>query len=285
MNNLLDTIITGTRPQPRRCLLYGPHGIGKSTWAAKADGHVFIDIEDGLSNIYCSRLPVVSDWNEVRSQIAALVTQDHDYKVLIIDTADALEGIVTQHVVARDGKQSVEDYGYGKGYVKVAEFFRDTVLKALDTVRSRRGMHVVLTAHSKIVKFEAPDLDSYDRYEPKLNKHVSALIQEWADEVFFTNYKVMTRKTDEGFGNRRTLAVGTGEGGAGERKVWTVERPSALAKSRLDLPAEMDLDWSAYAHHFPQADNEDQQVIPADTVNEDEQKDAAIDAEQIKEAS
>ncbi len=222
MINLLDTVITGAKPQPRRALLYGPHGIGKSTWAAKADGHIFINLEDGLSDIECRRLPVVSEWNDIRAQIAALVTQPHSYRVLIIDTADALEAIVTRHVIARDGKQSVEDYGYGKGYVKVAEFFRDTVLKALDTLRSRRGMHIVLTAHAKIEKFEAPDLESYDRYAPKLNRHASQLVQEWADEVLFTNYKVMTRKTDEGFGNRRTLAIGTGDGGAGERKVWTV---------------------------------------------------------------
>lgn len=272
IKSLLYHVTMGPRPRPRRCLLYGPHGIGKSTWAAKAEGSIYIDLEDGLADIDCTRMPEVArSWSDVRVQIGALYTDPHDFKVLVVDTADALESLVLQHVCADAGKDSIEDFGYGKGYIKAAEFFRDKVLKALDTLRERRGMHIVLTAHSKIEKFEAPDLDSYDRYGPKLNKHISALIQEWADEVLFVNYRVLTRKTEEGFGNKRTLAIGLGEGGAGERVVWTVERPAALAKSRLNLPAEMPLEWDAYAEHFPAAP-----TAPADTINEDGDADDLI---------
>jgi len=48
-------------------------------------------------------------------------------------------------------------------------------------------------AHARIERFENPETDAYDRYSPRLNKHASALIQEWCDEVLFATYKVHTR--------------------------------------------------------------------------------------------
>jgi len=43
-----------------------------------------------------------------------------------------------------------------------------------------------MIAHSKIVRFEAPDaLAAYDRYELKLSKQSSPLLKEFADELWF----------------------------------------------------------------------------------------------------
>lgn len=248
--SLLETVTTGTIAAPRRCMIYGPHGIGKSTWAAGAPGAIFINLEDGLNDIDCARFPLAPSFAEFRAQIAALYTGEHAYTTLVIDTADWLENLVLREVCTEGGKESIEDFGYGKGYVKAAEFFRNKVLAALDKLRLTRGMHIVLTAHAKIEKFEDPGLDSYDRYSPKLNKHISAVVQEWADEVLFCNYEVLIRKTDEGFGQKRALAVGADGDGAGKRVIYTIERPHAIAKSRLPLPGKMPLQWAAYSQHF-----------------------------------
>jgi hypothetical protein len=43
-------------------------------------------------------------------------------------------------------------------------------------------MMVVLIAHAKIKRFENPETEAYDRYSPRLNKHASALVQEWCDD-------------------------------------------------------------------------------------------------------
>jgi hypothetical protein len=106
-------------------------------------------------------------------------------------------------------------------------------------------MTVVLIAHAKIERFENPETDSYDRYSPRLHKLASHVIQEWCDEVFFATYKVYTKQADEGFNRKKAKGIGTGE-----RVMFTTERPSHLAKNRLNLPDELPLDWQAYAAHF-----------------------------------
>ncbi|MFN9292481.1 MAG: AAA family ATPase, partial [Planctomyces sp.] len=44
-------ITTGKKAVPRRVMLYGTHGIGKSSWAAQAPGVLFLNVEDGLNDI------------------------------------------------------------------------------------------------------------------------------------------------------------------------------------------------------------------------------------------
>jgi hypothetical protein len=114
------------------------------------------------------------------------------------------------------------------------------VLDELKKLRDERSMMVILIAHCAVQRFEDPRTEAYDRYVPKLHKHINGTIQEWCEEVLFANYKVFVRKDGDGFQERR-LGVGTGE-----RVIYTSEKPSHLAKNRLALPEELPLAFSAY---------------------------------------
>ena len=114
----------------------------------------------------------------------------------------------------------------------------------LNALRSKRGMCVILLAHAKVEKFEDPEHSSYDRYSPRLHKHATALITEWADAVLFATRKIITKTEDGGFGRDRTIAAGLGKDG-GERVLRTVGSPACVAKNRYDLPAELPLSWPA----------------------------------------
>ena len=243
VDSLLETITTGTVPRPRKCLLYGVHGIGKSTWAAGADHPVFIDLEDGLAEIDCKKFPVAQSTADVLAQLTSLRSGDHEFQTVIIDSVDWLERIIWGEVCRNAGKESIESISFGKGYGEATAVMA-RILAALTSLRNNTEMNVVLLAHSQIEKFESPGLDTYDRYSPKLHKKASALVQEWADETLFANYRVMVQQKDEGF-KTRTKAVGSGE-----RIIYTCERPSHLAKSRLKLPVEIEMTWSAYSEHF-----------------------------------
>ena len=130
---------------------------------------------------------------------------------------------------------------YAKGYVFALDAWRE-VLAGLDALRSERGMQVILIAHAAVEKFANPETETYDRYAPRLNKHASALVQEWCDEVLFATYRVLTKSTDEGFNRKRIQGVGSGE-----RVLKATERPAHVAKNRLGLPDELPLDFRAYA--------------------------------------
>ena len=228
-----------------RSLLYGTQGIGKSTWAAMADRTIFIPTEDGLNDIDCQSFPLVESYDDAMDCIAELYSGEHDFGTVAIDSADWLEKFVWRQVCQQRGVESIEDVGYGKGYVFALAQWND-ILGGLTALRDHRNMSIILLAHANIERFNDPGTDPYDRYAPRLHKHTAALLQEWCDEVFFATYKVMTKQSEEGFGKKRTRAVGEGE-----RVIRTTERPSHYAKNRIaGLPDELPLDYRAYAVHL-----------------------------------
>ena len=238
---LLDKIHKGKKIAPRRIMLYGIQGIGKSTFAAMSEKPTFIQTEEGLNEIDCESFPLVETYEQIMESVKELYQEKHNYKTVVIDSLDWAERMIWLYVCQNRNVDSIEDFGYGKGYMYAEDPWRN-MLAGLDVLRKDRGMTIILIAHSKIEKFENPETDTYIRYAPRLHKLAAAMIQEWCDEVLFASYKVHTKQTDEGFNKKRTQGIGTGE-----RILKTEERPSYVAKNRLNLPHELPLDWRAYA--------------------------------------
>lgn len=244
--SLLDRVKKGPSPRPRRTVLYGVHGIGKSSWAAQWPNAVFVPTEDGIADLDVASFPLCRDMNDAYQAIIELGGGEHEFQTIVVDSADWMERLIWKKVCENEGKKAITDFPYGTGYGKSASIFSD-VLGALNCCRDV-GMHVVVLAHCEIKRFENPEGDSYDRYVPKLHRDTAALLQEWSDEVLFACYKVNVRKTDEGgFSKERGVGLGTGE-----RVVRTTERPAHLAKNRLGLPDEIPLSFDAYSQYLPE---------------------------------
>src|SRR4051812_7172151 len=146
--------------------------------AAQFPSPVFLDTEGGTHHLDVARFPAPKTWDDVTKTITALVSEPHEFKTLVVDTADWLEKLLVEDVCCRANKTSTEEFGYGKGYVVLAE----EVTKFLASLNAllARGMHVLLLAHCRIAKFEQPDAaGAYDRYELKLTKQVAPLVKEW----------------------------------------------------------------------------------------------------------
>lgn len=242
---MLSGIVSGKRARPRRVLLYGTHGIGKSSWAASSPKPIVLATEDGLDDVGCDRTPLLTKTADVARWLIDLAgPEEHGYQTVVIDSLDWLEKLIWQATCEDDGKKDLESFGFGKGYVKAVNRW-EKLLAMLDGCRAR-GMNVVLLAHAKIERFSPPDADAYDRWQPDLHKLAAPLLQEWADEVFFATYRVNTIQREEKFGQQRTRAIGSGE-----RIVYTSEAPTHAAKRRISLPDTMPLDWSEYQKHWP----------------------------------
>lgn len=252
----LQGVISGRRPQPRRTFIYGVGGIGKSSFAAKSDAPIFLDLEDGLGDIDCARFPLPDTFKKVEDAIASLQTEDHEFKTIVIDGVEILEQLIWAQVCADGDPQNpkkkilnIEGFGYGRGYTIALAKWR-WLLESLDALRRHRGMGAILIGHSKIEKFEAPDTQNYDRYMPRVHKQAAALLMEWADEVFFATWGVFVHGDEE---RQKGKAVGTGE-----RILRTVEQPFAMAKNRLGMKEDIPLEWAEYAKHFQGAVKEDE---------------------------
>lgn len=239
--SLMNQIQRGKVEMPRRVLVYGTQGIGKSTFGSMADRPVFIQTEDGLGGIDCERFPLATRYGDVLSALAELYTEPHEFGTVVLDSLDWLERLIWAEVCRARGVESIEDIGYQKGYTFALTQWRE-VLEGLNALRTDRGMQIILIAHARIERFENPETDAYDRYVPRLHKLASALVQEWCDEVLFATYRVHTRKVGEQFGQDKHKGIGTGE-----RIIRTTERPAHVAKNRLSLPDEIPLDYRIYA--------------------------------------
>jgi hypothetical protein len=223
------TIQRGKITRPQKATIFGPEGVGKSTLASQMPEPVFIDTEGGTHHLDVARFPEIKTWDDVVAATTKLATADHGFKTLVIDTADWLEKRLAEHVCRKASKDSIEDFGFGKGHVIVAEEFAK-FLTSLD-VLLKRGMHVVFLAHSTVKKFESPEqAGSYDRYELKLSKQVAPLLKEWSDLLLFANY--VTKVAEGDTGKRRGV-------GGRERVLFTTHTAAYDSKNRHGLPEKL----------------------------------------------
>lgn len=227
-------ITKGAQVKPIKSVIYGHEGIGKSTLASKLPGAVFIDIEQGTNQLDVARLPRPRTWTELLSEIAEIANNDYGIETLVIDTADAAEQLCIAHVCAGAGKKSIEEWGYGKGYVLV----RDEFLKLVDMLSelTARGTNVCILAHACISRVETPEESaSYDRWTLKLidTKRTSdaALLKEWADLLLFLDYKTYVEVNENGCGKAR----------GGKRVIKCTHAATYDAKNRYNLPDEIPL--------------------------------------------
>lgn len=232
----LGNVQRGTISAPLRIVLYGPEGVGKSTFAAGAPDAIFLCSEDGTNELDVARLRPKT-WEEIFEALAMLTSETHGYKTLVLDTLDWAEQQCWQHVCRRDRKESIEAYGYGRGYVVAHEEFRRLVV-ALDRLRDSKGMQIVCLAHSWIKSFKNPDGEDFDRFELKLQRLVAPIWKEWPDVLLFANYEVTTRENER----KRTVGVSTGA-----RYVFTQHTAAWDAKNRHNLPVALPLSWDDLA--------------------------------------
>ena len=244
---MLTDIITAPAPPPPRLVVYGSEGVGKSSFAASAPRPIFIPTEDGLGRIDCHRFPVVTSYADFVTRLGQVVSEEHDYQTLVVDTADWLEKLIWAEVARKQSKPSIEDIGYGKGYVFALDQWKE-VIGGLDAANAR-GMAVVVLAHSKIEKFNDPEGPSYDRYTLRLHREADAYLREWADAVLFATRRVRVEKEDLGFNKTRAIAKGIGADG-GDRMLRTVPSPACTAKNRFGITGDIPLSWNALAEYL-----------------------------------
>lgn len=242
--------------EPPSMILYGVEKIGKSSFGSNMDDAIFIPTEPGLGNIDCETFPLCETYENVLESLTSLATETHNYKSLVIDSADWLESLLWNYLCREHGTDSIEkvDGGYGKGFGVALEKWRE-YFQYLDYLKREKGMAILQIAHSKIKEVKSPDSDIYDKYTIKLQdgKNTSAanLLFEYADIILFANYKTNTVKEKVSKDMNRNRAIGTGA-----RFLYTEERPAFKAGNRYGLPAEIPFDkegvcWTTIKNHIP----------------------------------
>lgn len=226
-------ITSGKIHTAQKVVIYGPEGIGKSTFAARFPEPLFIDTEGSTKHMDVRRFEKPLSWEMLMDEVKYTI-ENRPCKTLVIDTADWAERLCISDICARYKKNGIEDFGYGNGYVYLMEQFGKLLNLLEDVVDAE--INVVLTAHAIMRKFEQPDeVGAYDRWELKLTKKVAPMVKEWADMLLFANYKTFAVAVDD---------KGTKHKAQGGRRVmYTAHHPCWDAKNRHSLAEELPFDY------------------------------------------
>lgn len=227
-----------SKPQDRPVIvtICGDSGMGKTTLAATFPKPVVIRAEDGLQAIPSESrpdaFPLIHKEEELWQQLAALVTEPHDYQTVIIDSVTALERLFINHVIESDSKKprSINQAlgGYGAGLAAVAALHQ-RVRKACGILNERKGMHVVFVAHADTETIELPDQDAYTRYNLRLGKKSVAPYVDDSDVVGFLKLETFTTGDGE---RKKAISDGT-------RILITYATAANISKNRYGITEEL----------------------------------------------
>lgn len=97
--HILMNIIRGKIPSAQKVVIYGPEGIGKTSFAACFPDPLFIDTEGGTKHIDVARLPAPTSWTMLLEQVQEVKKENTSVcKTLVLDTADWAEQLCIKHI-------------------------------------------------------------------------------------------------------------------------------------------------------------------------------------------
>ena len=235
-------IVSGKKQRCTITVVYGPHGVGKTTFAVQYPEALVLDVEDGCADLDVDRTPVLKTYDEL---IDALKWVYEDgakkYKTIILDSIDHAELLMHRKICQDASVESLADIEWGKGKSRALKKFGD-LLHMLSLVRDEHGVDIVVIAHDAIERVEDPETSSYDRHVPKtIIKDASPLLCEWADEVMYAHHNVRVKTEKGAFGKETNKALSRSE-----RMLRTTYKPSVIAKNRLEMEEVIPFSYEEY---------------------------------------
>ena len=228
-----QAISRGVRQAAQKIIIYGPGGVGKTKLASLTEEigvqPLFIDIEEGSNFLDVPRIdPTPETFEELLAAIRDYGMAS-DCHAIVIDSLTKAEELAIQYTLRTVPHEkghfveSVEAYGFGKGYTHVFESFLK-LLQALDAA-ARKGKHIIGICHDCTANVPNPAGEDWIRWEPRLQSPPSGKgsirhrVKEWCDHLLFVGFDTF-------------VSEGGKASGSGTRTIYSTELPTHWAKSR-----------------------------------------------------
>lgn len=256
-------------PKPPMITIVGMPGTGKTTLGALFPSAIILPTEDGtavfenwgddVQPTVLPRLPKASydamgnlqrSTRDTLNQIMdELMTTDHEYKTLVVDSITTLDMLFGHEIAARDQVKTVADAsgGFHKGYAEVASWHADFIYKC-EQLKAMKGMGVVFLAHTGIKKVRnRPDAAAdYSVFSLDMDNQALSVYTSQSDAVLYlkkdelvvgseTNRKGQTTKYGRVTQTGDRTLVTTSDGQVGY----------VNAKNRYGMPVEIPVELGA----------------------------------------
>ena len=233
----LDNLIVGRIDAPMSILIYGPEGVGKSTFASGAPAPIWLGADKGTNHLDIKRFREPTCFADLLEAVQELLTVEHDRKTLVLDPLGWIQPLVWAETCRTKGWGDIEEPGYGKGYNAAVDLWR-VLLAQLDELQAKKGMNLLFIAHSTKKTEKNPDVEDFERFIVDLNASAAGLFRQRCDYVLFARHKVWTKKGED------KRVRGKSDGASILHTSWTAAYD---AKSRPRLPDAIPLSWEAFA--------------------------------------
>lgn len=211
-------------PKPPLITIVGSPGTGKTTLGALFPQAIILPTEDGTSVFenwddavqpaVLPRLPksakdaagnmTRSTKDTLTSIIDELMTTEHDFKTLVIDSITTLDALFGHEITLRDNVNTVADAsgGWHKGFAEIASWHADLVYKC-EQLRAVKGMAVIFLAHTATKKIRnSPDaMADYSVFSLDMDNQALSVYVAQSDAV---TYMVKEQYVTGGEVNRKT---------------------------------------------------------------------------------
>lgn len=232
----------------QRLVIYGPSGVGKTTFAGRFPGALILDIENGSKNFAVSRVEEIRTLDDVNEALA-YAAGEPAVETVAIDTADWLEPMLDAAFIKGWNERNCAKYAS----VSAVDYYRanpewlkycKAFLKSMDALLPDKT--VVFLAHSKVARFDPPDnmRAAYNRYELNCSKQFSDALTEWCDAKLFMTREVLVEEKRNGQVKAR---------GGVTRLIYPAYTAFADAKNRWGLEEPFEADFEVLRPHVAPA--------------------------------
>lgn len=206
--SLLNRLNTAAYEKKTAWMFYGPCGIGKTSLAGQFKNVAFIPdgFDDGSNDLKANNLipSTVKVFNPIRdyNDLVAVSRElgeepglEEHFEWVCFDNLSGIQEHIWQHRVTTVAKYSGSRdkfLEYGNGPEAAQQDVRAWT-QQLDAI-CRRGIGVILLAHSTIKKDKNPLGESFDKIVPSIHEKTYEAIRQWCPNIGYIGQDISTEK-------------------------------------------------------------------------------------------
>jgi AAA domain len=239
----IGEITVGITIMPLRGMVYGENGAGKTSLFSWAPKPILFNMEGNCDHINHVEKIRIQSLEHFLSALNDLITKEHNYKSLILDSADSIQ-IYLNNLIEKT--HTPEQLAYRRAGCVWTKHVTEIINK-LEYLNSIKRMNILITAQLKTKTANNPMTEQYDRYDIGLNDEMRKGFCNWVQFIGFINKDVVKEEKGGGFGKMKAKNID-------RRVLHTKGTPTYFGKNVYDLPEKILLEsaekgWQEFTKH------------------------------------